>query len=414
MKRLLLLIAIILQGAIIEPAQPDSYHPSPLTSPPPQPSKGLYATARVWDDDLSFVRRFKIVELGGIDDLAGIDLSPFERVVAYEWSAGFYKDEHNPLTAWALKHPDALLTPKPNDEGAYFYDMCDEKLLQKRIAYLIERKKELGIAGYFFDWANEEFLHEPSFATLLRRFKTRHPHTTYASCLARFYAALKEAGVLIVTNQAYRNPELLEAVDYDMCESYMTQIHDSKAMANIEGTITFIPTTTFVPLEEVFEYFAHFSKLKQRYGYKQMIYMNYAAPLFEPHGDRLAAKKPTDVIYYNYVLAKLGGFYSFTEVPFDHSLERDPLYFYDLGRALEPMQKDGDLYWRRFEKGFVILAPTLRSKRYMRIKAPGLIDLKEGLSLEDEEGWTTFELSPIYYNFENRYIPQAKVFLYAH
>jgi len=185
-------------------------------------------------------------------------------------------------------------------------------------------------------------------------------------------------------------------------------------MANIEGTITFIPTTTFVPLEEVFEYFAHFSKLKQRYGYKQMIYMNYAAPLFEPHGDRLAAKKPTDVIYYNYVLAKLGGFYSFTEVPFDHSLERDPLYFYDLGRALEPMQKDGDLYWRRFEKGFVILAPDLHSKRYMRIQAPGLVDLKEGLSLEDEEGWTTFELSPIYYNFENRYIPQAKVFLYAH
>ncbi|BCD61236.1 hypothetical protein NitYY0826_C0069 [Nitratiruptor sp. YY08-26] len=413
MKYFILLIAWILFGADFEPATPVSYRPKQLQSSSLPSATPLYATARIWDRDLAFVEPFEIVELGGIADLLGKDLHDFNKIVAYEWSAGFYKDEINPLITWVKKHPQTLLYNKPNKEGAYFYDMCNEDLVQKRFSYLLAQKHKLGIVGYFFDWANEEFLHEKAFAKYQERFKKKHPHGSYAKCLQRFFQKLRNAGLLIITNQAYRNENLLESVDYDMCESYMTQVDNTSAMANIEDTLSLIPTTIFVPLDEVFDYFKTFSQLKKKYHFKQMIYLNYAAPIFEAKGDLLVAKKPRDIIYYNYALAKLGGFYSYTEVPFNHELEKDPLYFIDLGKPLEKMQQRDGIYWRLFQNGFVIVAPSLTKPLYLRIKVSGLIDVKEQISLQAKDGWTAFALKPIYYNFENRYLPQAKVFLYA-
>ncbi|BCD67206.1 hypothetical protein [Nitratiruptor sp. YY09-18] len=413
MKYLILFITLLLQGATIQLSDQTHYKPQKLQSYSLPTTTPLYATARVWDKDLSFAKKFAIVELGGIEDIQRIDLFGFNKVVAYEWSAGFYKDENNYFIDWVKKHPQTLLNEKPNKEGVYFYDMCNEELAHKRISYLLEQKKRLHIAGYFFDWANEEFLYEKELAALKESFHSKHPYTSYAKCLEKFFKILKDAGALVISNQAYRNEELLEAVHYDMCESYMTQVKKSTAMANIEGAITFIPTTNFVPLDEVFAYFKKFAALKAKYPFQEMIYMNYAAPILEPHGDILKTKKPRDIIYYNYVLAKLGGFYSYTEVPFDHTLEYDHIYCVDLGNPQGAIQHKDGVYWRFFYNGFVIVAPHITRALYLRIKTPGLIDIKDGQYLSEQDGWTTFVLEPIYYNFENRYLPQAKVFLYA-
>ena len=373
----------------------------------------LYATCLPWGKTHHFAKKFAIVEYGGIRDLEEIEQKLPTNIVAYEWAVGFYDDENSSFLQWVRTHPSTLLNTKPVRMNDYYYDMCNAKLLQKRIDYLVKKAKELNITGYFFDWANELFLEEPEFATIKREFHHRHK-TSYAKCLAKLYQALRQKGLMVITNQAYRNPFLLDFIDYDMCESYMSTIQDTNKMATIDGITTFIPTTIFQPLDEVFEYFALFQKYKKHYGFKEMIYMNYAAPEFVKKGNTITAHSPKDIIYYNYVLGKLGGFYSFTEVPFNHTLEIDDIYFYDLGQAVSPVQKFDNYYIRFFQKGFVILAPALHQDRYLKLSInKKLYDLKNSLLLSPKDKEVTIKLESLYKPFENRYIPTAKVFLYA-
>ena len=401
-----------LQGAIVHPSHAALYHPIPAPLPA-MTQKGFYATAVPWRKDLSFAKRFHIVEFGGFEDIADANRSGFEKIVAYEWMAGFYTDEENDFVRYAKAHPHKLLSSKPTKEKDFFYDMCDEELVNKRVDYLARRVHELGIDGIFFDWANSKFLEEKTFAYLRKSFHHRHPKTTYTACLKEFLRKLKERNILIITNQAYRDPELLAYVDYDMCESYMSGVEEMHKRAKIDNLFTHIPYTYYQPLEEVFEYFAYFHKLQKRYGFKNMIYMNYLAPklLTTPHG--YTATKPVEGIYYNYVLAKLGGFAQYSEVPFDHALEQDPIYFYDLGEPVGAMQKVDDLYLRFFTKGFVLLAPHLHSERYIAVEAPkSLYDLKEHCRLEKVGKSITIHLAPVYDEITGRFEPIAKVFLY--
>ncbi len=413
MKRLFaLLMALMAQGAVIQPADKSSYHPiaSPL---PPTDCKGFYATAVPWQKRLDFYKNFTVVEFGSFEDIADADTQGFDKIVAYEWMAGFYRFERNVFTRYALAHPKKLLNREPISKEDYFYDMCDAELVDKRVEYLVSEVKRLHIAGLFFDWANDLFLDEEEYRPLAETLKKRHPHTDYAACLKHFLARLKTHHILIITNQAYRNPELLQYVDYDMCESYMSAVEESDTIAPIGNVITNIPYTLYQPLEEVFAYFDHFHKLQKRYGFKNMIYMNYLAPKFVTTSKGLEAQKPIEGIYYNYVLAKLGGFAQFSEVPFDHTLEIDPIYFYDLGTPLNGMRKEGDIYFRFFSKGFVLLAPTLHQERYIAIDMPkSLYDLKEGCKLLSIKGKVTIRLAPVYDEIVERYEPIAKVFLY--
>ena len=414
MKRVLffILLPLLLQGVSLQQATKESYIATKI-SLPKGTFRPLYATCLPWGKTHDFAKKFAIVEYGGIRDLEELKQKLPTNIVAYEWAVGFYDDENSSFLQWVRAHPSTLLNTKPVRMNDYYYDMCNAKLLQKRIAYLVDKAKELKIKGYFFDWANELFLEEPEFASIKQEFHRRHK-TSYARCLAKLYQGLRQKGLMVITNQAYRNPFLLDLVDYDMCESYMTAIQDTNKMATIDGITTFIPTTIFQPLNEVFNYFSLFQEYKKRYSFKEMIYMNYAAPEFIVQNGKIRAKSPKDIIYYNYVLGKLGGFYSFTEVPFNHALEIDDIYFYNLGPALSPMQKFDSYYIRFFQKGFVILAPALHQDRYLKLSInKKLYDLKNSLLLYPKENGVTIKLESLYKPFENRYIPTAKVFLYA-
>ncbi len=405
-----LLLPLLLQGFSLQQATKDTYIAK--KSPPPKATnKPLYATSAPWRKNRDFAKKFAIVEYGGLSDLQETKSLP-PTTIAYEWAAGFYTDENSSFLQWVRTHPNTLLNRTPLHHNDFYYDMCNEELLQKRIAYLIQKAKELHIKGYFFDWANDLFLEEKDFANIKQEFRHRH-QIPYHQCLKKLFQALRNAGLLIVTNQAYRNPELLNATNYDMCESYLSGVEDSHAMATIDGTTTFIPTTILQPLDEVLSYFDLFHSYKKRYGFKEMIYMNYAAPDFAIQKGKILAKKPKDIIYYNYVLAKLGGFYSYTEVPFNHALEEEDIYFYNLGLALSSMQKFDSYYFRFFQKGFVILAPALHKDTYIKLPInKKLYDLKKQLLLYPKDGWITIKLESNYKAFENRYIPTAKVYLY--
>ena len=414
------LIALFLACSIV--AQPLLFQGSkatysPIAALPPKPThKGLYATVPPWDQNFTYGLRFHIVELGGFDDIAHIPYKVrqnFERVVAYEWMAGFYGNENSSFVNYAKAHPNKLLNTEPILDNDYYYDICDEELQKRRVTYLINKLHTLKIDGLFFDWANDIFLEEPELQQLQESFHKRHPHMNYAHCLEKFLAKLKAHNILIITNQAYRNPQLLAHVDYDMCESYMSGFDYKEQEAIINGKKSKIPYTYYQPLDEVFSYFHYFHTLQKKYGFKNMIYMNYLAPKLIKSKDGFIATTPIEGIYYNYVLAKLGGFAQYTEVPFDHALERISLYFYDLGKPFGKMHKEKDLYLRFFSKGFVLLAPTLYKERYLIIKtSKNLYDLKERCKLPNVDGNVTIRLAPVYDEITGRFEPIAKVFLY--
>lgn len=392
-----------------------TYHP--IAAPPPKPTqKGLYATVPPWDQNFTYGQRFHIVELGGFNDIAQIPQAvrqKFETIVAYEWMAGFYGNEENSFVNYAKAHPNKLLNTQPILGNDFYYDLCDEELQKRRVTYLTNKVHTLKIDGLFFDWANDIFLEEPELHQLKESFSKRHPNTKYADCLEKFLAKLKANNILIITNQAYRNPQLLAHVDYDMCESYMSGFDYKEQEALINGKKSKIPYTYYQPLKEVFSYFDYFHKLQKKYGFTNMIYMNYLAPKLIKSQNGFIATTPIEGIYYNYVLAKLGGFAQYTEVPFDHALERVSLYFYDLGKPLGSIHKEKGLYLRFFSKGFVLLAPKLQTERYILIQSQkSLYDLKEHCKLPSIDGNVTIRLAPVFDTITNRFEPIAKVFLY--
>ncbi len=398
----------------IHPSTPQHYRPRYDISKALPLTKGGYATARAWEpDSLAYASYFRIAELGGFEDIEGIDLAPFSHPIAYVWLAGFYKDERSsdPFVRWAYLHKEQVTlnphyTPNGND---FYFDMCDERLQEKRAQYLIQKCHSLGLSGLFFDWANEEFLYEKGFEPLQETFKKRHPNQTYSSCIQRFFEWLKQNGLLIVTNQAYRNPEILQSVDYDMTESYL--ITDEKLS---DGTLF----TRYQPLDEVLEYFDILGELKRRYtpvGFKNFIYMNYAAPRIQTTSKGPLYIPPKEEILYSFVLAKMGGFIPYTEVPADHSLERTQLYFLDLGSPKGPMRRFTTGWYRLYEKGLLLLFDPSSDVSFFTIDGlpAGLwYDWDAGVWLQNENS-LTIEVQPNYDPLTRQFHPKAKVLLYG-
>ncbi len=415
MRWLILLTGVVYMMAFeIHMSSCDKYQPRYDISKSLPLVMGGYATARAWEpDSLAYASYFRIAELGGFEDIKGINLAPFSHPIAYVWLAGFYKEEisEDPFSKWAYLHKEQVTlnphyTPNGND---FYFDMCDERLQEKRAQYLIQKCRSLGLAGLFFDWANEEFLYETGFKPLRETFKKRHPNQTYSSCILHFFERLKRNGLLIVTNQAYRNPEILQSVDYDMTESYL--ITDEKPPQSA-------PYTKYQPLDEVLEYFKILGELKKRfapYGLKDFIYMNYAAPRIQTTPKGVLRLSPKKEILYSFVLARMGGFIPYTEVPADHSLERSSLYFLDMGTPKTRMHRFAKGWYRLYDKALLLLFDPMTDTSYYTIT--GLpqgfwYDWEEGVWLQSKDS-LTIKLQPNYDPVTQRFHPEAKVLLYA-
>jgi len=371
-------------------------------------SIGFYATARAWEkDSLHFAKHFYIAEVGGFNDLQGVNFKGFRKKIAYVWLAGFYlhETEDNPFARWAYLHKEkTTLNPHymPNSAD-FYYDLCNEEVVERRVAYLLQQVRMYGLDGLFFDWANEEYLYEKKFLPLLRAFKRRHPEKAFRHCIGNFLSKLKQKGILIVTNQAYRNPELLAYTHYDMTESYIAT--NEKSQNGYE-------VTRFVPIKEIIHYFTYLSKLKKHYrafGFKNFIYMNYLAPLFTK-GIALA---PTKNLHYVYAMTRLSDFIPFIEVPYDHSLERDTIYFANLGEPLGASWQKGKILWRQYRNGLVLIHPPISRARYLKLstlKDGYLFDFGERVWLRVEKGEVVIKITPNCDNEGCHHI--GKVFIY--
>ncbi|MRI84280.1 MAG: hypothetical protein C6I00_07660 [Nitratiruptor sp.] len=374
--------------------------------------KGEYIGIYPWNSDqLQWAKDFRIVELGSFGDIDRIDISDYETPITYQWLAGFYEDQASEFDRWVLEK-GYILNPKGHilDEGDYYYDMCNEELRERRINYLVQECEQRGLKGIFFDWGNEEFLNEPEFKEVKAYFELIHPDTSYKECIRDFYEKLRQKGLLIVSNQAFRNPILLDAVDLDMSESYISTANERQEPITIEGQrYETTPYTVYFPLgpsiHDTYTYLKELDELVQEHKVQQMVYNNYAAPKLVESPSGYEAKTPREVIHYNYAFAKLFQAICYTEVPFDRSLEQDAIYFTkDLGAPKGEIERFDWGYRREFEKGFVLVSQEDLT-----------LDLDRRVYdtfLQEWVGPGPYEIKRGYDRIAKSHIPIGRIFLY--
>ncbi len=362
-----------------------------------------YIAPAPWDNEqLQWAKRFDIVEAGSFEDIDRAKTS-YPHTYTYQWLVGFYAKHPSAFDRWILKE-HLTLNEEPIN-GIYFYDLCSERVIAERTRYLASECKKRKIEGIFFDWANDLFLEDfPSIQKTLRGKK-------YRACIHRFFKRLRQEGLHIVTNQAFRNPGLLDTVDMDMSESYISTdtskpspvTIDAKIYSETPCTLLYPTATAKRDIHETFAQLQRLSKLANEYNIT-MIYMNYAAPKLQKSPTGYHALPPKEIIHYNFAFAKLFGAMEYTEVPFDRHLEEDEIYFTKLGKPTEPIRRYEDAYIRRFEKGFVIVSSkdvNLHTKRR-------LFDLFEKKWLEPG----SYSITRYYDTITKEFLPIGRVFVY--
>ena len=371
-----------------------------------------YIAPEPWNkQELKWAKNFDIVELGSFEEIDSIKIKPFKKILTYQWLPAFYEGNPSPFDLWAMKK-GYILNPKQaglHEKGDRYYDLCQEELVQKRVEYLVKECNKRGLYGIFFDWGNEEFLHEPEFRSIKKRLHSLHPKKRYADCIASFYSKLQKRGIAVISNQAFRNPTLLDAVDYDMSESYISSYERIKKKTWIDGKrVNYLPYTDYFPtgksIEDTFYHLQRLDELVKKHKVKNMIYMNYAAPLLHPTSKGYRSSQPKEVIHFNFAFAKLFDAICYTEIPYDRSLEQDPIYFIDLGKPTTPIKHYPKTYIRGFEKGFVLVSDkeiTLHIKRRS-------FDTFTNRWIEPG----TYKIKRSYDTITKNYIPIGRVFLY--
>lgn len=401
-------LAASLYAVSFEQVDESGYRPRYDLSIPLTKKMALYATNYNWiKPSFEYSKSFEIVDTTALEEINKEDAKSFKKPLAYVWLAGFYKyeTESNPIAKWAYEHRGtATLNTTPmhvhNGDPEYYYDLCNEELRHKRADYIASTVKKKHIGGIFFDWGNSKFLDEPEFAQMKEEVQKRH-NKPYWRCIYDFFKELKQKGVFIVANQAYRDPELMKTIDYDMTESYLITDDEKNG----------VKYTLYQPKSEVLEYFDYLGELKnsaKRYGFKNIIYMNYAAP--KRVGKTELA--PLEDIAYSYAMAKIGGFVPYTEVPANRVLEFTDLYFYDLGKEIGDYVNNPPLLYREFEKGLVIVSDPIQKYTYYEIDGlDGALayDATERYWVEIKNGKAVVRFTPHYDSVTKKYRPVAKV-----
>lgn len=414
--------------------------------------KGDYATF-VKSDSFVWASKFKIVEIGASDTEAPQKIiaelkKKGVRPVFYDWApAGYYhkeEDINNTFIRWVYKNRTSV-SLNPNgpfpmcaaENGTckdYYFDFGNEKVVFKKADFINRFAQENGYGGVFFDWASGTFINEPEYKEMKGNFSKRHPKSSYIRSIGNFYRLMKDKNITIITNQGFRNAEnVLPFTDYDMTESYGTGTAYTGKTLYVKGIgRTEVPQTVYFPVSEDYRkgslkdtiyYLNYLRDLREKYkngSLKNFIYMNYAAPIFVPCGnDTFRATEPKNAIFYNYALAKLCNFVCYTEVPFDHALERDNVYFYDLGKPLgKSYQKINGGYVRYYENGFVVLGNWQKKTKIVlhsqNIKSYSpLYDLFEKKWIRPSGYFSaSITISPEKDELTGKFAPAGRVFLY--
>ena len=207
---------------------------------------GDYTLSSLFRDssEIEWAKRFDIAELGGVDDrhishkvLKENGIFGIKHRIGYDWMPATYyytSGKNRKFVDWLYKNRK-FVTLNP-DGGAfhcrkngydwcqdYYYNYGNRELFSKRVENLITDMKKRGFNGLFFDWASGGFILDEKYKSVKEYFKKMNPKKNYFKLVSSFYKALKDRGVFVVTNQAFRKEKyLLKNVTYDMTESYIT------------------------------------------------------------------------------------------------------------------------------------------------------------------------------------------------
>ena len=438
--------------------------PPPTATPRLLLQRGAYATADESDPAaLAWAGKFAIVEVGGVQEpppppvAASLRAAGVRTLLLYDWMPATYHytdgSADDPLTAWAYAHRyTATLNPEgPHPHCAesgydwcedFYFDLGEPEVLARRVDFLVAQLRASGYDGLFFDWASGAYLDDdPAYAVLSETWRTRHPDRPYAAAVGDFYAALRAAmpTMTLVTNQGFRRAAyVLPWVNLDMTESYVTTDARFTRTLYVEGRgpIT-VPQTVYYPVSEdpfhgtlsdTMAYLDELAALRARYGgpsLRATLYLNYAAPDYRPTGAVVGghvvytATVPRAALYFAYAVPKLLDQMAYTEVPEDHRLERDDLYFYALGAPLgEGYERLSGGYLRYFTRGIVLVGAwqepitlTLRSSFIPR-DVP-FYDAFERRWGRTGDGAMTVTVQPRPDPLTGRMAPSGRLYLYA-
>ena len=419
-------------------------------------TKGEYATGVPFSSeyDKEWIEKFNIVQVGGVNDA---DISPQVLKdkgvlksmyhIGYDWMPAFYhytSGTNRPFIVDIIKHKESM-TLNPNGPFIhckrngydwcedYYYNYFDTTTFDMRVNELVKAVNIKGYNGVFFDWGSTKFLSEPENKQMYEFVTAHYPKQSYLEQVKKFYTTLQERGVFVVSNQAFRDDALLVSVDYDMTESYITTIKKlKKSIIVADKNVTTIDLTRYYPIyanshtiDDSLSFLNLLDRYKKKYkknGFKNFIYMNYIAPKYiQVSANTYKAVKPKNAIYYGYAMGKLTASIVYGEVQKNRNLEKDDIYFYDLGKPLgESYQKLDALhgYIRFFEKGFVLVSSAYKSQKYLKIVSHYLENIKSIFDtynkqwLKNTKEGVTVRLDFEKNGFEEETLPLGRVFLY--
>ncbi|NPA31510.1 MAG: hypothetical protein GXO37_05880, partial [Chloroflexi bacterium] len=424
---------------------------------------GAYATGSSAPDaaEVAWLSRFAVVHAGGLEDplppatVRALRAAGVTTLLAYDWlPAAYHYTDGSPDPPWAAWLYAQRAWASLNPQGPYphcraegytwcqdlYYDLGDPRVRAHRVAWLREWAQQHGYDGFFFDWGNDRFLDEPAYAALRATYAARHPDLPYARAVAAFYRALRAAGLVVQSNQGFRAAEvLLPVVDLDMTESYATTDGPCPQPVRVPGQgPTAVPCTVYYPLSDdpahgrLADTLAYLDLLRQqvdRYAgphFRGLVYLNYAAPAWEPVDASVPAEarvyrptRPRAAIYYGYALAALAAFPAYTEVPWDHRLERDPVYFYDLGVPVDATYRavPGRGYARFYTRGVVLVGEwataTTVTLAHPSVPAGPVYDAYRDAWLTAQAGVLTVTVRPETDPLTGQVIPTGRVYVYA-
>lgn len=423
--------------------------------------KGEYALASIFNkDEMAWAKKFDMAELGGVDDphktfdiMKKAGAFVIKKDIGYDWMPAFYyytSGENRKFVRWLYKHKDSMLL-NPNGpylhcqkEGYnwckdYYYDYGNDTLLKARVDDLIANISSKGFKGVFFDWASGGFILSSEYKQMKELFQKRHPRKNYFKSIAKFYKALKDRDIFVITNQAFRKEKygLLKYIDYDMTESYITTDIEKKVHLQLlgKGWVDNIKVTNYYPIYDnsnslkdslyFIDLLTSYKKKYKKYGFKNFIYLNYIAPDYEKvyaSASLYRKKKPKNAIYFSYAMGKLTNNIVYAELSDDRKLERDKVYFYDLGEALGKsyikLQKPKDSYVRFYEKGFVLVSDAKQKEIYLKIssnfipKNRKIYDAYNDIWLQSKKNSLILKLKYQKGTFSDLFLPLGRVFLY--
>ena len=406
----------------------------------------------------NWAKRFKIVELGGIDNPRiasatfknlGLDDIPYR--LGYSWMPAFYyyvSGNNREYVKWLYENRDQY-TLNPNGPFLhckkngydwckdFFYNYGDNLVLESRVVDLKKSMKKRNFNGIFFDWGAGKFYDTKEFAFIKKRFKELNPKKDYHIQVSKLYKRLKKDGIFFVTNQAFRNAKyLLPYIKYDMTESYITKYKTQSIRIQLVGVgwKNKIDVSVYYPIyknsrsiKDSLHFIDLLTKYKNEYkkfGFKNFIYLNYLAPKYEKvysFGTLYKEVEPKNGIYFSYAMAKLTDNMVYAQIPANRKLEMDDIYFYDLGKVsgknyskLRPING----YIRFYKNGFVLVGEAYKGTRYISLKSSYLpkkgylFDPYNNVKLPIKDHKVVLKLAYEKDTFTHKYLPLGRVYLF--